>query len=63
MVSIDAELFPGRAYEFESGYHDVPKVITLLFSIYVIEWYLELGVRIKALGAIRFEFVLGVILG
>ena len=35
----------------------------ILFAIYVPTWFVEIGKRVHVLGAIRFEFVLGAILG
>jgi len=45
-----------------AGYPHVPLVVTLLFCGYVVVWYLQVGYRIPALGAIRFEFIYGAIL-
>ena len=50
-------------YNFKAGYQNIPIFITILFSIYVFEWYIELGKRWPFLGQIRFEFILGTTLG
>jgi putative inorganic carbon (hco3(-)) transporter len=44
------------------AYPEVRSAVTLLFSVYVIIWYLQVGARIPTLGAIRLEFVLGALL-
>lgn len=38
------------------------KMIVVAICIYVITWYLQLGSRVSLLGAIRFEFILGLLL-
>lgn len=43
-------------------YPNVPLVLTGLFSLYILVWFLEPGNRIPLLGAIRFEFLLGTVL-
>jgi putative inorganic carbon (hco3(-)) transporter len=48
---------------FRASYQNIPVFITVLFSIYVFTWYIELDKRIPFLGQIRFEFILGTILG
>ena len=56
---------PGSSIDDEpgfAGYPHVPLAITLLFCGYVVVWYLQVGHRIPALGAIRFEFIYGAIL-
>lgn len=45
-----------------TGYTAVPLVLTGLFSLYLQVWFLEFGLRVKWLGAIRFEFILGAVL-
>lgn len=39
-----------------------PKPILILFFIYMLAWFWQLGIRKAWLGAIRFEFILGAIL-
>ena len=51
------------SFSFRNDYVDVHTIITLLFSVYVVTWYLEVGKRIDDLGRIRFEFLLGSFLG
>ena len=48
--------------EQPAGYPKVAIIWTVLFSFYVVTWYLELGKRVSILGQIRFEFILGCIL-
>jgi putative inorganic carbon (hco3(-)) transporter len=43
-------------------YPQISKSLLLLFCGYVIIWYLQIGVRITALGAIRFEFIYAAVL-
>jgi O-antigen ligase len=43
-------------------YPHISSVTMLLFCGYVLEWYLQIGYRIPALGAIRFEFIYACIL-
>lgn len=38
------------------------KLFVYLICIYVITWYLQLGLRVEILGQIRFEFIIGFIL-
>ncbi|MBE8716032.1 O-antigen ligase family protein [Cellvibrio polysaccharolyticus] len=38
------------------------KLFVILFCIYIVTWYLQLGSRVGVLGAIRFEFLLGTFL-
>lgn len=42
------------------GYDKIPLLVQLLFAGYVVTWFLQLGSRISFLGAIRFEFLVGV---
>ncbi len=51
-----------RPFRFRTAYPAVNTLITVLFSVYVITWYLELGKRIAFLGSIRFEWILGLVL-
>ncbi len=50
-------------FYFNNEYQNVHKVVSFLFYIYVFVWYFELGIRIQLFGQIRFEFILGAILG
>ncbi len=43
-------------------YQHVPRLVLLLFCAYVIIWYLQVGTRISALGAIRIELLVACIL-
>ena len=43
-------------------YPNINKIYLLMFCGYVIEWYLQIGYRIPALGAIRVELIYAVIL-
>lgn len=45
-----------------SEYPHVPLLVTLLFCGYVVIWYLQIGYRFPALGAIRFEFIYAAVL-
>ncbi|UZE94358.1 O-antigen ligase family protein [Alkalimarinus alittae] len=42
--------------------NQVKPILVYLTCIYVITWYLQLGLRVDILGKIRFEFILGVFL-
>ena len=44
-------------------YPEVNRLILLVFGVYVVFWWLEIGLRIPMLLAIRVEFLLGAILG
>jgi putative inorganic carbon (HCO3(-)) transporter len=44
-------------------YDYVSSLVMLLFCGYVVQWYLQLSVRMPALGAMRFEFVYAAALG
>jgi putative inorganic carbon (hco3(-)) transporter len=50
-------------FRFSSHYRDVPVAYSVLFSLYVLVWFLEAGQRSALLGAIRFELILGALLG
>jgi O-antigen ligase len=54
------QFYPGAAVQ---PYPSSSNFALLLFAVYVPTWFLEIGKRIHVLGAIRFEFVLGAILG
>jgi len=43
-------------------YPIINRVVLYLFLLYVLVWYLQLGIRIHFLGVIRIEFILGVTL-
>jgi putative inorganic carbon (hco3(-)) transporter len=42
------------------GYDKLPLVVLAAFAAYIITWFMQLGSRISFLGAIRFEFLLGI---
>jgi O-antigen ligase len=42
----------------DSHYQQTPKFATILFFLYIITWFLQLGNRVGFLGAIRFELLL-----
>lgn len=48
--------------KYEEGYPKVNDFVLLLFCGYVVIWYLQIGYRIPALGAIRIEFVWALVL-
>ncbi len=48
--------------KFEEGYPKVNDFVLLLFCGYVFIWYLQIGYRIPALGAIRIEFFWALVL-
>lgn len=52
-----------QVYIFKESYDETPLFLTILFNVYVITWYLEVGKRVEILGSIRFEFLLGAFLG
>lgn len=52
-----------RPFHFEDDYPEVPTPFLLLFSGYVLYWYLQLGERVAVLGAIRGELIFGALLG
>lgn len=39
------------------------RIISIIFFSYVVIWYLQIGIRYPALGNIRIEFIIGVLLG
>lgn len=43
-------------------YHRGSQSVFILFLGYVVYWYLQVGYRVPALGAIRFEFLMGAVL-
>ncbi len=50
---------PAAAPREANAYPKVPFVLTCAFSLYIVVWFLEFGKRVPALGALRFEFLLG----
>ena len=42
--------------DWEFNYQNVNIVILLMFAVYVVSWYMQIGERWEFLGAIRFEF-------
>ncbi len=48
--------------KYEEGYPKVNDPVLLLFCGYVLIWYLQIGYRIPALGAIRIEFIWALVL-
>jgi putative inorganic carbon (hco3(-)) transporter len=57
-----ASLDPLAAELDRNGYDRVPLLLVGAFCAYVITWFLQLGGRVGFLGAIRFEFLLGILL-
>jgi O-antigen ligase len=55
-------VIPSAAPAESNPYPSVPLVWTGLFSLYIVVWFLEFGKRVPALGALRFEFLLGGVL-
>ncbi len=49
--------------EIESQYPRISMPLTLLFNLYVVSWWLEVGKRVDFLGKIRFEFLIAAVLG
>ena len=60
-TSLEAPARPGQSRREETPdvYPHVPRWLSLLFYLYVVTWYLQIGSRIAFLGAMRFEFFLG----
>jgi O-antigen ligase len=52
-----------RATGIVTSYPEIPLVLTGMFSLWVLVWFLEAGKRVSLLGAVRFEFLLGGLLG
>jgi putative inorganic carbon (hco3(-)) transporter len=50
---------PAAAPPVSNPYPSVPLALTGAFSLYIVVWFLEFGKRVEALGALRFEFLLG----
>lgn len=48
--------------QFSSQYNKFSPFTVLLTCVYVMTWYMQLGGRVDLLGAIRFEFLIGVTL-
>jgi O-antigen ligase len=46
----------------KASYDDIPVYVLGIFAAYMVVWFLQLGNRIHALGAVRFEFLLALAL-
>ena len=57
---LPVQSYPGASVQY---YPHSSRLVLVLFAIYIPTWFLEIGKRIHVLGAIRFEFILGAILG
>lgn len=47
----------------KTQYPTISTSVTLLFNLYVIVWWLDIGIRKPFFASIRFEFLLGLVLG
>src|SRR5689334_23094964 len=47
-----------NSVKITTSYPTIAKPLTVLFSVLVIAWWLEIGLRMPMLAAFRFEFVL-----
>lgn len=55
-----AAYLPRKGVPADSGYDDIHWTVLCVFAVYIVAWFLQIGIRWPKLGAIRFELVLAV---